>query len=170
MAQPAISAPRLAVTDMDEPEPMPVSVPVSEPASAVPSGVEALTGLLASLKEAEDLKRRCEGFRYYAVVVKEGKDPQVFTYDSVPALIAGTRPKRGEKRNIFIFHGESWGISRGEFKYLVSPGGERFPLFDPDAKADIDPFGRLDDVDGEEAEGEDEIDGGGVASDIPSPV
>jgi hypothetical protein len=48
----------------------------------------------------------------------------------------------GQDGSVYVFSGERWHITRGRSKYLVTPEGERIPLFS-EGETDIDPSGSL---------------------------
>ncbi len=143
--------PRLARMDDEAPEPVPVtapdptpvSLPEPPPTALVPSGTATLAQLMDDLREAERTKARLEEFSFQLVIFPETRDPQVETHATLGELIARMKALSRQGTRFLTLFGELWGISRGKFKYLVSPANERFPLFDETPQLQIDPFGSL---------------------------
>ncbi len=145
-----LGAPRLAQITDDKSAPTeatPAAVPEkpSDQASMSKEALGTLAELMRSYERAAELERQIADHRFHVVVIQDRMEPRVIQVGSVPEVIqalAEVRKQRGARS--FIFRGEAWGVTRGEFKYLVSPAKERFPLFDESTQVDIDPFGRLD--------------------------
>lgn len=158
MAEPAktpspVPAPRLVKVEDDDSLDSLTPVSKTKPTSTeIPHGVDTLTKLLDSLREADGLRERVDQLRYQLVILPEGYAPSVETFSGLESLIGRIKTLGQQGTRFLTLYGEVWGVTKGRFKYLISPSGERFPLFDDSPKLVVDPFGSLSEDDDPEPE------------------
>lgn len=106
-------------------------------------------GLLKELQELQSHKDEAERLRLwydnqkvFLVTVPEANAATVETFDTLEALIQVLKTRLGSRNQVFIFHGSRLGITKGPFRHLVTPDGNRLPLFDT-TDDDLDPDGWL---------------------------
>jgi hypothetical protein len=81
---------------------------------------------------------------FSAVVVPENEDAYLIHTNSATALATALKELRGQSVQVFPYEGASWAISTGPTqRYLLSPDGNRYPLFDSEDHFAVDPSGSM---------------------------
>jgi len=107
-----------------------------------PQQFQAGSAHMQSMPAMQDMLRQLmnasavQGQKYYLVVIPEDAHPRIETFEQIERLQHRIIDLLGQNCSLFPFLGHWLGISRGQWKYLVTPYGS-MPLFNIPAPGEI---------------------------------
>jgi hypothetical protein len=97
-----------------------------------------------------------DDYDYWVVVISYAAGPELLGPFTKEQLVTRLRDLYGTPVQVFPFRGINLSISSGPFRFLLTPEGETFPLFDTPEPKDVDPYGHLYDPAGDPSDVEDD--------------
>jgi hypothetical protein len=98
---------------------------------------------LSEAKELDSLRNLRDRLSYYLIVVPDGQNGRCENFVDLDQLQTRLASLQRLKCQCFVFYGDRWNLTKGPYKFLVSPEGDKLPLFASEEELEIDSEGLM---------------------------